>query len=84
MKYHEVFVENTRKRVQIVQKWIFVETLHATSSFSSSAMCNKERRNVLRLYKDKKTRKIVKYREVFDEKMQKRVQLVQKKVKLDA
>ena len=35
-------------------------------------------------YKRKKKPKIVKYREVFDEKMQKRVQLVQKKVKLDA
>jgi hypothetical protein len=34
-----------------------VETLHATSFFSSSAMNNKERRNMLRLYKNKKKAK---------------------------
>jgi hypothetical protein len=34
-----------------------VETLHATSSFSSVAMYNKERRNMLRLYKRKNRQK---------------------------
>jgi hypothetical protein len=42
VKYREVFCEKWVKRLQIVQKWISVETLHATSSFSSSAIRNKK------------------------------------------
>ena len=43
-------------------------------------MNNKKRRNMLRLYKRKKQAKIVKYREVFDEKIVKIVQIVQKSI----
>ena len=50
------WVKNAKKSATSAKN-DFVETLHATSFFSSNAMNNKKRRNMLRLYKRKKSGK---------------------------